>query len=498
MPIPEPTLEQFVELADQLDLELPTAQIETLHRMTNAFLAGFGIAEGLANEVPEPEFPARPHWKPSAEENSLGAWVTRTSVQTSDTGRLAGRTLALKDNIALAGVPMSGGTGFLSEYSPDVDASVVTRVLAEGAEIVGKSACEYLSASAGSHTCYTGPVHNPHRRGHSAGGSSSGSGALVASGEVDLALGGDQGGSIRFPASYCGIVGMKPTHGLVPYTGILSIDSHIDHTGPMTANVADNALLLEVLAGPDGTDPRQLTCQTHQYTRALGRGAQGLRIGILEEGFGGATADPSVEESVRSAAECLEAAGAEVRSLSVPLHAVAGALVGTFLVVGGIELLRGGGFATHSESDVPVGLPEAFEGWRRHAAQFPPNVQVMLLAGVHGARHGSRALYAKALRARRAVRAAYDEALAEVDVLLMPTTPHTAPPLPEPGAELADLFAAGGAGVANTAQFDVSGHPALSVPCGWVDGLPTGCMLVGRHFEEPVLYRLAEVIEQNS
>ena len=161
----------------------------------------------------------------------------------------------MKDNICLAGVPMMNGASTLEGYVPDVDATVVQRILDAGGTIVGKSVCEYFCFSGGSHTSSSGPVHNPHRQGYSAGGSSSGSAALVAAGEVPMALGGDQGGSIRMPASFCGIYGMKPTHGLVPYTGIMPIELTIDHTGPMTATVEDNALLLEVLAGPDGLDP---------------------------------------------------------------------------------------------------------------------------------------------------------------------------------------------------------------------------------------------------
>src|ERR671928_1696634 len=139
----------------------------------------------------------------------------------------------------------------------EVDATIVTRILDAGGTVIGKTVCEYFCFSGGSHTSAAGPVHNPRKMGYSAGGSSSGSGAVVAAGEVPMAIGGDQGGSIRMPSAFCGIYGMKPTHGLVPYSGIMPIELTLDHTGPMTATVEDNALLLEVLAGPDGLDPRQ-------------------------------------------------------------------------------------------------------------------------------------------------------------------------------------------------------------------------------------------------
>ena len=210
----------------------------------------------------------------------------KTSVKGASKGPLKGKTVALKDNVMLAGVPMMNGAATLEGYVPDLDATIVTRILDAGGEIVGKAHCEAFCLSGGSHTNASGPVHNPHKMGYSAGGSSSGSAALVVAGEVDMAIGGDQGGSIRIPASYCGIVGLKPTHGLVPYTGVMPIEIFIDHTGPMTANVADNALMLETLAGPDGYDPRQYNVETHAYTEALGGEAKGLRIAVVSEGSG--------------------------------------------------------------------------------------------------------------------------------------------------------------------------------------------------------------------
>ena len=152
---------------------------------------------------------------------------------------------------------MMNGSSILEGYVPDVDATIVTRILDAGGTIIGKTNCEFLCFSAGSHTNALGPTHNPRRRGYTTGGSSSGSAAVVAASEADMAVGGDQGGSIRAPAAFCGIYGMKPTHGLVPYSGIMSVEPTLDHAGPMPRTVADNALLLTALAGPDGLDPRQ-------------------------------------------------------------------------------------------------------------------------------------------------------------------------------------------------------------------------------------------------
>src|SRR5262249_54354172 len=150
---------------------------------------------------------------------------------------------------------MTNGASTLEGYIPDTDASIVTRILDAGGTIIGKTNCEFFCFSSGSHTCAAGPVHNPHKMGHSAGGSSSGSAVVLATGEADMAIGADQGGSIRIPSALSGIYGMKATFGLVPYTGVMPVEFTLDHTGPMTRNVRDNALLLEVIAGPDGLDP---------------------------------------------------------------------------------------------------------------------------------------------------------------------------------------------------------------------------------------------------
>ena len=390
---------------------------------------------------------------------------------------------------------MGGGTAFLGDYVPEEDASVVRRLLDAGAEIVGKATCEYLSLSAGSHTSASAEVvRNPRNPEHTTGGSSSGCAALVAAGEVDLAIGGDQGGSIRVPSSFCGIVGMKPTFGLVPYTGILSIDAHLDHTGPMTASVADNALLLEVISGPDGIDTRQQGARVGSYREAASQAPEGLRVGLLEEGFPD-DIDAGVDGAVRQAAQALASHGATTVSTSIPEHPALGIAMVPLMMLGALELMKNGGFASHANLPVPFGLPEAFATWHAHANTMPANVKTLLLAGAVASADGGPRQYAKALRLRDATRETYDRALEKCDALLMPTTPKTAPLLPGPDASPGERYAAGGNGVANTAQFDVSGHPAISVPCGEANGLPVGCMLVGRPFDEATLYRLAAAIE---
>ena len=233
-----------------------------------------------------------------------------TEIREADNGPLAGRTVAIKDNIMVAGVPMMNGSDTVEGFVPTRDATVVTRLLAAGATLTGKAVCEDLCFSGGSHTSRTGPVRNPWDTSRSAGGSSSGSAALVAAGAVDLALGGDQGGSVRIPSAYSGTVGHKPTYGLVPYTGAFPIELTIDHLGPITRTVADAALVLGVLAGADGLDPRQPAgVMGEDYITALDASVDGLSIGVVGEGFGiPDVSQPGVDDAVRTAIETLRAA----------------------------------------------------------------------------------------------------------------------------------------------------------------------------------------------
>src|SRR5262245_4964369 len=253
----KPSVADLRHAAEQLGMNPSMHYLNTAQDILAPLVAAYAALDAVPDEKPEIKYPRDGGKRPSAEENKLGAWYVKTSIKGKPGGKLAGRRVALKDNVCLAGVPMMVGAGFLDGSVPDLDATIVTRILDEGGEIAGKAVCEYYCVSGGSHTSSTGPVQNPRKLGHTTGGSSSGSAALVAAGEVPMAIGGDQAGSIRIPASFCGIVGLKPTFGLVPYSGIGPLETTIDCAGPMTANVADNALLLEVIAGPDGLDSRQ-------------------------------------------------------------------------------------------------------------------------------------------------------------------------------------------------------------------------------------------------
>lgn len=312
---------------------------------------------------------------------------------------------------------------------------MVSRALAAGAEIVGTTTAEYFCMSGGSHTSATGVVHNPHRHEHSAAGSSSGSAVALVTGDADITLGSDQAGSIRKPASWCGVVGVKPTHGLVPCTGASPLDAVFDHVGPMGRSVADTARFLGVIAGPDGVDPRQQEMHVGDYLADTDAGVDGLRIGVLREAFGGPDAEPGVDESVRAAAEELCRHGATVDDVSVPLHALAPAVWTAIAIEGMAEtVLRDQGFAFGRPDRYPTDLMAHLFARRDQTANHPANVALFTLVGRWVDQNHGRLNYARAVNRARTVRAAYDAALRDHDVVIMPTTPQTARPLPDPAA----------------------------------------------------------------
>src|SRR3984957_4846098 len=272
-----PTPEQVRAAAGEVGLSLTDADVASYIALMKASVEAYNVVDTMPDCLPEVKYPRTPGRFPSLEENTHNAWYVKTAIRGAAEGPLKGKRVAIKDNAMVAGVPMMNGNSILEGYVPEIDATVVTRMLDAGAEIVGKVHCESYCLSGSSFTGAKGPVHNPHKMGYSAGGSSSGSGVVVALHEADMALGGDQGGSIRMPSCWCGIYGMKATHGLVPYTGIMPIEIFVDHTGPMTATVADNALMLEVIAGADGYDPRIKAPKVQPYSQMLGKGVKGLR-----------------------------------------------------------------------------------------------------------------------------------------------------------------------------------------------------------------------------
>ena len=494
-----PTLDQMHDIVSSLHLSMSEGEVaEYLDVLEGTFQAYDRVNE-LPDYLPPVHYPRTPGYRPSANENPLNAWAVKAEVHGAAHGPLSGKRIVLKDNICLAGVPMMNGASTLEGYVPDIDATLVTRILDAGGTIVGKAHCEYFCLSGGSHTSALGPVHNPYKHGYSAGGSSSGCGALVGAGEVEMAIGCDQGGSIRMPSAYSGCYGMKATHGLVPYTGVMPIEATIDHAGPMTTNVGDNALLLEVIAGTDGLDPRQydVRVEKYSYTTGLGRGLAGMRIGLVAEGFGWPVSEPDVDAKVREAAERLRGAGAIIEPVSIPMHRDGGAIWTPIALEGLVaQMMHGNGMGFNWKGLYTTSLLDAHANWRARADELSRTLKISMLAGEYFIKHHRGHFYAKAQNLGRLLRKTYDDVLARYDLLMMPTLPMKATPLPPANAPLALWCQRAFEMLPNTCPFDVTGHPAMNVPCGMSEGLPVGMMLVGKHYAETTIYRAAHAFEQ--
>lgn len=478
--------------ARSLGFELSAAEMEAFPALVDTLLADLAATP----QVEKAQAPARDWHKPTTAEDPLNAFSVLTSVTSAGTGLLAGLRVALKDNISLAGVPMANGTKLLDGFVPHQDATVVRRLLDAGATIVGKTNCECLCASGASFTGVNGPVLNPWDRTRSAGGSSSGSAVAVATGQADLALGGDQGGSIRVPSSLCGLVGLKPTFGRVPYTDIASVDPSLDHAGPIARTVRMAARMLNVIAGHDPEDPRSRPdLPIEEWEAACERPASGLRIAVVTEGFAADRADTEVAGVVKDALARVQGQGAEVFDLDVPLHARGVAAWMPVILYGTLAGIWSDGAGVGLTRDAMGSIAAHMAGWQKRSGDLSDVLRILLLAGEMGRqRHGFEP-YFRGHQLGRALSRGYDDALKQADVLAMPTVARPAGKLPGPGASIDERFAAAIETTGNVSPFNLTGHPAISVPCGTLGGLPVGLMFVARHGDEASLFRAAAAVE---
>jgi amidase len=493
-----PTVSQILELAKTFGMTLTEADAASFRSLMAGSIASYARLDEIAEPKLPVKYPRDPGYRPPAEENPYNAWYWKTNITGAKVGVLASERVAIKDNICVAGVPMMNGSRVLEGYVPDVDATVVTRVLDAGGVIAGKAACEDLCFSAGSHTCATGPIRNPYNPNHSTGGSSGGSAALVAAGEVTMALGGDQGGSIRTPSAWCGVFGLKPSWGLVPMTGGMPISYSVDHCGPICSSTENIARLLTAIAGPDPHDPRTINARVGNYMEALTRDVRGLRIALLQEGFNHPVSDVATSRKVRDAIADLQSRGAVVEEVKIPMH-LDGPHIWTGIILEGAAemMIKGYGMGNNWPGYYTTSLQEAFaRGWRSRPDDVSETVKLVLLLGEYMHRNYHNRYHAKAQNLRVLLRAAYDKVLGDYDILAMPTIPFPATEIPPPDAPREIYVDAALNMQQNTCPFDVSGHPALTVPCGKVNGLPIGAMLVGRHFDEETLIRAAQALEQ--
>ncbi|HEY1853260.1 MAG TPA: amidase family protein [Solirubrobacterales bacterium] len=495
--------EAFGVHLDAEELEAYTAQLGEQLTVLDEFLQ-----DPAEEDRPPLLFPERtPGHRPGPDEDPHRAWLWRCEVGGAGEGLLAGKTVGFKDHISVAGVPLTIGTRTLDGFVPDFDATVVTNVLAAGGTVAGKNTHHGfggLRSMAGQLGDYWDAV-NPHDQTRQTGGSSSGSAVAVAVGDADVAIGGDQGGSIRHPAAYCGVVGMKPTFGLVSHMGATyGGDPSIDHLGPMARTVAETATALEAIAGYDPFDQRTVReVPDHiDVLTKLDDGPEDLTIGVLAEGF-----DQPIESELRDAVlvaiDAVAEAGAKVVRISVPEHRQAPAAAGA-LQLAGYRAARGsGGFGFGARGFYPEALIGALDrSFTMEADQLAAYIKFTWMLGELSQRNFHGAVYAKAQNRRPAIARAYDRALGEVDVLAMPTCHTVAPPIPAMAApadawrrEL-DVPKRIGLSFRNLQPFNYTGHPALALPCGKVGGLPVSLQLVGRHFDDATVLRAARACEQ--
>ncbi|WP_413440285.1 Asp-tRNA(Asn)/Glu-tRNA(Gln) amidotransferase subunit GatA [Synechococcus sp. MIT S1220] len=408
-------------------------------------------------------------------------------------GPLAGLPLAIKDNLCTKGVRTTCSSRMLEHFVPPYESTVTERLWKAGGVLVGKTNLDEFAMGGSTETSAFGATRNPWNKDHVPGGSSGGSAAAVASGSCLASLGSDTGGSIRQPASFCGVVGLKPTYGRVSRWGLVAFASSLDQVGPFANNVADAAEILQVIAGPDPRDSTCLNVDVPDYTAGLTESIAGLRVGVIRECFDADGLDPEVKASVQSAAQQLAALGAEVVEVSCPRFTDG---IATYYVIAPSEasanLARYDGVKYGFRAEDAESLAAMTS--RSRAEGFGAEVQRRILIGTYALSAGYvDAYYKKAQQVRTLIRRDFDAAFQAVDVLLTPTAPSTAF---RAGAHADDPLAMY-LGDLLTIPANLAGLPAISVPCGFSKaGLPIGVQLIGNVLDEARLLQVAHQYEQ--
>jgi aspartyl-tRNA(Asn)/glutamyl-tRNA(Gln) amidotransferase subunit A len=425
---------------------------------------------------------------------NLNAFITEERIEGAAGGPLASRTVAVKDNISTEGVRTTCGSEMLADYVPPYDATVVERLTAAGATVVGKTNMDEFGMGTTTETSAFGPTRNPVDPERVPGGSSGGSAAAVAAGEADLALGSDTGGSVRCPAAFCGVVGIKPTYGLVSRYGLVAYANSLEQIGPIAPTVEEAAALLDVIAGPDERDAttREEGADSDYAAAARDPDVGGLRVGIPAELFEGA--DDRVVERVEAALDDLRARGAETTEVSLPSVETA---VQAYYVIAASEassnLARFDGVRYGVSGGYDGDWNEAFA--RSREAGFGPEVKRRILLGTFALSAGyQEKYYGKAQDARAWVRRDFEGAFEDVDVVASPTMPVLPFELGESLSDPLRMYLAD----ANTVPANLANLPAISVPAGRADGLPVGLQLVGPAFGEGTVIEVASAVEDAS
>ncbi|MFP4629033.1 MAG: Asp-tRNA(Asn)/Glu-tRNA(Gln) amidotransferase subunit GatA [Halobacteriales archaeon] len=420
---------------------------------------------------------------------SANIFLARETLEPTESGPLDGLDVAVKDNISTAGVPTTCGSRMLEGYVPPYDATVVERVREAGGRIVGKTNMDEFGMGTTTETSAFGPTENPAAEGRVPGGSSGGSAAAVAAGEADLALGSDTGGSVRCPAAFTGVVGLKPTYGLVSRYGLVAYANSLEQIGPMAPDVEGVARLLEVIAGPDERDATTADAPASGgYLDAVDAGVDGLTVAVPEEMREG-VADP-VLEAVDAGLERLEAAGAAVVDVSLP--ALDAAVQAYYVIAMGeasSNLARFDGVRYGHAEDAGGDWNETFAA--RRAAGFGEEVTRRVLLGTFALSAGyQERYYRQAQHARAWLARDFDELFASVDAIVGPTMPVEPFPLGEALEDPVTMYRAD----ANTVPVNLANLPAISVPVEPTRDLPVGAQVIAPAFEEATVLRVGAVL----
>jgi aspartyl-tRNA(Asn)/glutamyl-tRNA(Gln) amidotransferase subunit A len=409
----------------------------------------------------------------------------------SSLGALAGAPIGIKDVLTAEGLPATAGSKILEGYRPPYTATAVRRLIDAGAVILGKLNCDEFAMGSSNENSAYGPVRNPHDTDRVPGGSSGGSAAAVAAGMALATLGTDTGGSIRQPASFCGVVGVLPTYGRVSRYGLIAFASSLDRVGPFAASVRDAALVLGVIAGHDPLDATSSTAPVPDYTAEIDKGVSGMRLGVPAEYFGEGL-DPEVRSAVEKTIEQLRAAGAEIVPISLPHTRYA---VPTYYVLATAEasanLARFDGVRFGYRAPEAKMLAEMYQLSREGG--FGAEVKRRILLGTYVLSAGYYdAYYKKAQQVRRLLTDDFLAAFKNVDAILTPTAPTPAFKIGEKTDDpmamyLADIY---------TVTASLAGICGISVPCGSSrEGLPIGLQILGKHFAETAVFRVAQAVE---
>ncbi len=410
-------------------------------------------------------------------------------------GMLCGLPLSIKDVLCTATMPTTCGSKMLEGFTPPYNATVVEKLLAEDAVLLGKvSMDEFAMGSTNENCAYKDKIpQNPWKLGYVAGGSSGGSAASVAAGECLASLGSDTGGSIRQPASLCGVVGMKPTYGRVSRYGLVAFASSLDQVGPLTKDVADCALMMQAIAGHDQRDSTSARCAVPDYSAALQDGMKGIRVGIPCEYFGEGL-HPDVDRSVRAGIDMLREAGAELVEVSLPHTEYC---VAVYYLIAPAEassnLARYDGVRYGKRADAE----SLIDMYRQTRSQgFGDEVKRRILIGTYALSAGYYdAYYKKASQVRTLIREDFAKAFSQCDLLVSPVTPTPSWPLNQKSDDPLALYLSD----VLTISANLAGIPGISVPCGFsAEGLPIGMQMQAAHFNEEMLFRAAWNLEQRA